>query len=265
MITSSENPKLRYVRHLERGSFRAREGRLVLEGSRLIQDALDAGAVPAFALVAGSPEAQARNTALRARLETRAVPVFDVDPRLWADLAQTEASQGVLAVLPVPVLPLPAGLGLVLIVDGLRDPGNLGTLLRTAAAAGVDLVLLAPGTVDATNPKVVRAAMGAHFRVAVRAADWEGIAAIVRASPHPPAVWIAEAGGASDYTVVDWTAPSVLVVGGEAQGPSPDARALAEGTLRIPMAGGVESLNAATAAAVILFEARRQRAGAMGR
>jgi TrmH family RNA methyltransferase len=261
MITSPSNPKLRYARHLARSAFRAREGRLLLEGVRLIEDALEAGAVPAFALVDGSPEAQVRSTPLRAQLEAHGVPVFDVDPSLWSDLAQTEASQGVLAVVPVPALPIPADLGLVLIVDGLRDPGNLGTLLRTAAAAGVDLVLLGPGTVDATNPKVLRAAMGAHFRVAMQASDWGGIAAIVRAPPQPLAVWMAEAGGAVDYTSVDWTAPTALVIGGEARGPSSESRALAGGVLRIPMAGGVESLNAATAAAVILFEARRQRAG----
>jgi len=207
---------------------------------------------------------------LRQRFATREIPTFEVEPRLLAELAHTETSQGILAVVPVPSLPLPDAPNLVLIADGLRDPGNLGTLLRTAAAAGVDAVLLGPGTVDATNPKVVRAAMGAHFRVALRALDWAGIAELAespgpeRRSAPPLAVWIADAAGAVDYAAVDWTAPAALIIGGEAAGPSPEAKALAGGTLRIPLASGMESLNAATAAAVILFEARRQRAGVLG-
>ncbi len=260
MISSASNPKLRHIRSLARAAARAREGRFVIEGMRLVEDALDAGVAPALAVVSAAWGESERAAALLARLGDRSVPVFTVAPAVFAGLAGTESPQGILAVVPKSETPLPARLDLVVVVDGMRDPGNLGTLLRTAAAAAVDGVLLAPGTVDATNPKVVRAAMGAHFRMPIAARDWAGIAETLRAgSPGGVPAWLADAGGEHDYARVDWALPAAVVIAGEAHGPSDAARALAAATVRIPMPGGVESLNAATAAAVILFEALRQR------
>jgi len=136
-----------------------------------------------------------------------------------------------------------------------RNPGNLGAILRTALAAGVEQVLLAPGTVDVSNPKVVRAAMGAHLRLPVAALRWEAIAEAVTGCD----VWMAAASGETVYTAVDWTQPVALIVGGEAAGAGERARALAQGHVSIPMTAGVESLNTAVATAAILFEAAQQR------
>jgi TrmH family RNA methyltransferase len=165
---------------------------------------------------------------------------------------------GLLAVVPFPRLAPPARPSLLLIADALRDPGNLGTLLRSAAASGVDAVLLAPETVDAFNPKVVRGGMGAHFRIPIVVADWAQIALRVLGME----VWLAAAGAESLYTQVDWTKPCALIVGGEAEGVSEPATKLATGRVRIPLARGVESLNAGVAASVILFEAARQKGAA---
>jgi TrmH family RNA methyltransferase len=144
---------------------------------------------------------------------------------------------------------------LILIIDRLRDPGNLGTILRSAEAAGAGLVCLAPGTVDPYNPKVVRGAMGAHFRLPLANPDWPAIANRVTGR----AVWLADAAGDVTYDAVDWTQPSALVVGGETTGVGREASLLATGRVSIPMATGAESLNAAMAATVLLFEAARQR------
>jgi TrmH family RNA methyltransferase len=172
-------------------------------------------------------------------------------------------------VLPFPELPRPAHPTFTLILDRLRDPGNLGTMLRTALAAGVEQVLLAPGTVDFSNPKVVRAAMGAHLRLSIADAGWDEIAGAVAdcdvwlaAAGGAVAdcdVWLAAAGGARTYTAVDWTRSVALIVGSEAHGAGERARSLAQGRVSIPMASEVESLNAAVATAVILFEVVRQR------
>ena len=170
-----------------------------------------------------------------------------------AACANTQTPQGVLAV--APFVQLPSRPGLCLIVDGLRDPGNLGTILRSAEAAGVGEVLLAPGSVDAYNPKVVRGAMGAHFRLPVAGLDWPAIGEKVAGRP----VWLADAQGETPYDAVDWTEPATLIVGGEAAGAGREAAELATGNISIPMAGGTESLNAAMAATAILFEAARQR------
>ncbi len=170
-----------------------------------------------------------------------------------AACSDTQTPQGVLAVVPfVNLEPRP---GLLLILDGIRDPGNLGTILRSAESAGVGQVLLAPGTVDLYNPKVVRGAMGAHLRLPALSQDWHSIGQRAR----DRAVWLADAAGDTAYHAVDWTQPSALLVGGEASGAGQEAADLATGKLSIPMTGGAESLNAAMAATIILFEAARQR------
>jgi TrmH family RNA methyltransferase len=142
-----------------------------------------------------------------------------------------------------------------LILDGIADPGNLGTILRTAAAASVGLVVLAPHCVDPFNPKALRSAMGAHFRIPIARQSWDEIAGAVSGL----SLYLADSGGTLPYYNVDWRGPSALIVGGEAHGADPHARQLAGATVAIPMGSAVESLNAASAAAVILFEIRRQR------
>lgn len=246
------------MRQLARRAFRRREGRLAIEGLRLVEDALAAGTVPAYALTTRAFTAADADAGrkLLGELDERGVPLFEVPAGLFAEVAGTVTPQGILAVVPVPSLPLLDPVDLLLILDGWRDPGNLGTALRTALAAGVDGVLLGPGNVDVTNPKVVRAAMGAHFRLAIQQLDWPTIGHLTTGL----ATWIADAGGEVDYASIDWRASSALIVGSEAHGPSPAALALGR-TVRVPMAGPAESLNAATAAAVVVFEAARQRRG----
>lgn len=257
VITSRSNPKLAYVRHLGRRAFRRHERRVLLEGIRLVEAALDAGARPGFALVSEALDQTERGRDLRRRLAELDVAVIEVLPALFGEVTATQHPQGILAVLPTPELPLPPEPDLVLVLDGLRDPGNLGTALRAAQAAGAGAVLLGPGTVDPTNPKVLRAAMGAHFRLPVVAAGWAELAAILRGL----AIWLAEPGGELSYTAVDWRGPAAIVVSGEAHGASEAVRALPHRTVRIPMSGQADSLNAAVAAAVLLFEVVRQREG----
>ncbi len=252
LITSLQNEHVKYVRSLLRRRVRHREGRFVIEGTRLVEEAVRAGIRPALLFYTpewvASPQGQ------------RLLPFLSAEEGNWAvseavlrACADTETPQGVLAVVPC-VHPLPRA-GLILILDQLRDPGNLGTILRSAEAAGVGEVLLAPGTVDLYNPKVVRGAMGAHFRLSISALDWPDIAYRVAGR----AVWLADVRGQMPYDRVDWTQPAALIVGGEASGAGGEAFALATGTIYIPMAGETESLNAAMAAAVILFEAARQQ------
>ncbi len=138
----------------------------------------------------------------------------------------------------------------------MRDPGNAGTLLRSAEAVGVDLVLFGPGTVDAFSGKVVRSAMGAHMRLPLReCSSWELLRAYLPASMP---LYVATMDAPLRYDAVNWRDPAALIVGGEATGPSAAARAAAT-AIRIPMRAAVESLNAAMAGTIILFEAARQR------
>jgi TrmH family RNA methyltransferase len=253
MITSTQNERVKYIRSLARRRVRQREGRFVVEGTRLVEEVVRAGVRPALVFYTESWAATPAGQRLLPSLRPADEGDWPVSEAVLASCADTQTPQGVLVV--VPALRLPAQPGLVLILDRVRDPGNLGTILRSAEAAGAGQVLLAPGTVDLYNPKVVRGAMGAHFRLAVAQLDWPAIARRLEGR----AVWLADAAGEVAYDAVEWTAPSALVVGGEAAGAGAEAAALASGRVCIPMAGGTESLNAAMAAVVILFEAARQR------
>jgi TrmH family RNA methyltransferase len=142
-----------------------------------------------------------------------------------------------------------------LVIDRMADPGNLGALLRSADAAGVQAVFLTKDTVDAYNPKVVRGAMGAHFRLPVLPVSISTLAAHLKGLE----VWLAEAGKGQAYHQIDWRRPSAIIIGGEAHGPRHELRVMSSGSVHVPMREGTESLNAAVAAGIVLFEIARQR------
>ena len=144
----------------------------------------------------------------------------------------------------------------VLIPDQIRDPGNLGTLLRSAAAAGVQVVLLPPETTDAFAPKVVRSGMGAHFHLPIHSLTWEEINQIIKSSNLQ--VFLADMDGQPCWTT-DLRQPLALVIGGEADGASQTAHVLANQKISIPMSGSIESLNAGVAGCILMFETARQR------
>ncbi len=261
MITSLRNEKVRLVRALQtRRKARLREGCLVVEGVRLGEEALRAGVLPRFVLHTAASRANERATALITAWTEKGVPCYEVSAEVMEACSATETPPGVLAVVSIPSTPPPAEPTFVLVLDRVRDPGNLGTILRTALAAGVDWVVLAPGTVDPTNPKVVRAGAGAHFRLPFARLGWKAIGRAVAGYR----IYLAAARGERPYTEVDWSGRVALVVGGEAAGAGEQARALAETTVFIPMAPGVESLNVAVATGVLLFEAARQRGAYAG-
>jgi TrmH family RNA methyltransferase len=252
-ITSNRNPRIKYIRSLVRRRARQREGRFVVEGTRLVEEAVEAGIRPALVLYTEAWAGTEPGQRLLPALGGAEDGAWRTSARVLADCADTESPQGVLAVLSS--LQLEPRPGMVLVLDGLRDPGNLGTILRSALAASVGLVILAPGTVDLYNPKVVRGAMGAHFRLPALCLDWPAIARRLAGRR----VWLADAQGETAYDAIDWTLPSALIVGGEPAGAGREASDLTGGTTYIPMAKGVESLNAAMAATAILFEVARQR------
>jgi TrmH family RNA methyltransferase len=253
VITSLQNDKVKLA-HLLQSQPRARrkEGRIVLEGARLIRDAYERGGVrPDFVFY----EPGIADPMLVDLLERQRVFIQPASAEVMRHISTTEGPQGIVGVFPTPQTALPDALQRILVLDDIRDPGNLGTMLRTAAAAGVDVVLLSPGCVDAYNPKVLRSGMGAHFRLAVVELAWEQIVATCAGLT----VYLADMQGDVTYDAADWSQPWALIMGSEAHGASAEATALAQKTVYIPMSADTESLNAAIAAGVILFEAQRQR------
>jgi TrmH family RNA methyltransferase len=256
MITSTHNPKIQLVRGLLGRSKERRETEaFVAEGVRLVEEALREEWP--FRFVLRGESLSERGQALVADLQSLGVEIEIVANNLMQSVSETETSQGILAVLDHLQLPIPQSLSFALILDQIRDPGNLGTLLRTAAAAEVQAVFLPPETAEAFAPKVVRAGMGAHFRLPIHALPWEEI----RAHTDGLQIHLADMGGAISCWQADFRNPLALIVGGEADGASQPARELANATVNIPMPGKSESLNAGAAGAILMFEVVRQRSG----
>jgi TrmH family RNA methyltransferase len=254
MITSKHNSKVQLVRALLGRTKETRQtGAFVVEGVRLLEEALAAGWPFQFVLV--GERLSERGTSLMAELRARRVEIEIIADDLIQSIAETDSSQGMLAVLNRVTLPIPQPLSFVLIPDQIRDPGNLGTLLRTAFAAGVQAVLLPPETTEAFAPKVVRAGMGAHFRIPIHQLVWDEI----RMTTQGLIIHLADMEGAISCWQADLCHPLALIIGGEADGASQAARDLATSVISIPMPGTSESLNASVAGAILMFEVVRQR------
>ena len=245
-LISDKNPLLKEVRRLAANG--APEERLVLaEGPRLLDEALrtriEIQAVILAESASGFPESAGEVPGLG---RTRVVRVLD---SLFSKLSSTESPQGVLALVRLPAWTpqdLLRGTPLVVILDGVQDPGNAGAIIRTAEAFGATGAVFLKGTVSPSNPKCLRASAGSAFRVPILTEIPAGIA-LYAADPRARLA----AGDAP------WSAPCALVIGGEGRGVSPALAARATG-VKIPTSG-VESLNAAVAAGILLYEARRQR------
>ena len=253
MITSSQNPRIKLARALlGRAKERRQERAFVAEGIRLVEEAETQDWKFRFVLYDAS--LNERGSSLIERLLSRDIDVEEVSEPLMKSLSDTETPQGILAVLELAQLPVSDSPGFVLIPDQIRDPGNLGTLLRTAAAAGVQAVFLPPETTDAFAPKVVRSGMGAHFRLPIQAMKWEKI----RRETKDLQIYLADMDGKPCWET-DLRQPLALIVGNETEGASEEAQQLESQKISIPMAGNVESLNASVAGSVLMFEVVRQR------
>lgn len=260
MITSRENARLKRARALQTAKGRRLFGEVLVEGGRLIEAAWEAGASlrEVFYCPARlTPRAQS----LLHRLEAAKVPCEAVAEAAFRTLAETVTPQGIVAVVSRPQATWAdlAGKGppLVVAVEDLADPGNLGTLLRTAWAAGGSGVVLLGRTVDVAQAKVLRAAQGAWFTLpVVEGQPEELIAWAHRCGAQLIASWV---DARQTLYEADLRPGTVLLVGSEAHGLRPKWEAVVDAAVRIPMQPGAESLNAAVAAAILLFEAVRQR------
>ena len=249
---------LTLARDLRRRKARERQGRFVAEGIRAVEALLASGLEVEGVLAGPALAASPRGDALRQAVRDRDIPLLDVGEAEFASAADTEAPQGVLAVAPVPdrtldavVLPDAAR---IVVLDGVQDPGNVGTIVRTAAALGADLVLALPGTVDLWNAKVVRSAMGALFVRPAVSCTWEALDRFRGA--HEVALWGADAAGDPVDAVGAGPRRLALAVGNEGNGLSAALRERADRIVSLPIAPDVESLNVAVATGIFLHALR---------
>jgi TrmH family RNA methyltransferase len=255
-ISSRDNPLVKRLKALG-GSPRDRRalGQTLLDGPHLVQAALEHAAPLLEVVVAEGAVARPEIEGLLTRC--RALPAYCLPDGLFAQVSPVDSPSGLLAVMALPENPSPGPLAESLVVlDQVQDSGNLGTLLRSAAGAGVDTVLLTPGCAQAWSPRVLRAGMGAHFRLRI-VEQADPVAAL---AGYPGAILATRLGpGAMPLFDADLCGPVAWLFGSEGQGLSPAVAALATRSVCIPLASGVESLNVAAAAAVCLFEQVRQR------
>jgi len=275
MITSPTNQHIALLRSLHAPKGRAAEEAFLIEGPHLLEEAFAARIRPRLIVydpddLGRSPDGR-RLLARIAEAQASGVDAQEATPNALARACDTQTPQGVVAsvalaeVTPDAVRARRRGRSrnMLLALDALADPGNVGTIFRSALASDVDEVFLGPNCVDPYAPKVVRAGAGVHFHLPIRAnLTWHDVASRSAGAPATHQTLVAEAGGRRTYDECDLTVRTLLIIGAEAHGVSAGASALATERVNIPMWNKVESLNAAIAASVILFEGARQRRAA---
>jgi RNA methyltransferase, TrmH family len=254
MLTSIKNPRIHHIRKLQTNArTRKKESLFVVEGVRLVEEAFKTKWQPE--LVIYTADVGPRGEEILAGFRDQNIETVPVAAHVMQAASDTETPQGILAVIPMRSLEIPTPLTFVVIPDGVRDPGNLGTILRTALAAGVEAIFLPPESVDPYAPKVLRGGMGAHFRLPIIRMAWKDMG--VRLTGMP--LYLADSAEGQSIYKSDFVAPTSLIIGGEAAGAGDSAKQLATHRVHIPMPGQAESLNAAVAASIFMFEVVRQR------
>lgn len=257
IISSRHNPLVRDLRAALRAPTR-RSGVCAIEGWRLLDAALAAGVRLDLLCLTEAAAADRSSAAVRDAARARAAREVTVTPEVFAALTQVPSPQGVLGVAPRPAvaaLPVAAGADtLAVVLDGVQDPGNVGTIIRTAVACRATIVVAAGATADPFAPKALRASAGAAFHVPVAFAPGaeEADGALRSAGVR---IVVADAHAPESTTAATWRRPLALVLGSEADGPAAVWRAGGALAVRVPVLGPVESLNVAAAAAVLLYQA----------
>jgi TrmH family RNA methyltransferase len=247
---------LTLARDLRRRKAREKEGVFVVEGIRAVEELVRSTLSIAGLLVAPKLIDSARGVALVGSARSKGIEVTEVDDKEFRSAAETESPQGILAVARIPGHRLESLAGAdpmrILLLDAVQDPGNVGTIIRTAAALGATATVALPGTVDVWNAKVVRSAMGAHFHYPAFHATWEQAHDFLRQASVP--LWAADVGGRP----LTGSAPSrlALAVGNESAGLSDAVRESADQVVSLPISGTVESLNVAVATGIFLYQLR---------
>ncbi|RJE91460.1 RNA methyltransferase [Paenibacillus sp. 1011MAR3C5] len=258
-IGSPQNDKVKHWASLLVKKNRDREGQYIIEGVHLIQEAVKSGATVLQMVYddeRGMP-AELEDIALTGNLKAEWIRASRA---VMGKCTDTDTPPPVFAVLRKPDMlmdKLYGSTSLVIALDGVRDPGNVGTIIRSADAAGADAVVLGQGCVDLYNPKTVRSTMGSLFHLPIIQGDLAEMLPKARAA-GAKAIGTSLQADHSCYSY-DWRQPTWLLMGSESEGLSPEVRALVSESVIIPMEGGAESLNVAMATTVLLFEALRQR------
>lgn len=260
-LSSARNEHIKAATALRRRKFRKLNNRTLIDGIREISHALDAGVTLAEIFFCPALCRSEESQVLLQRLESVPAKHFRVPSSLFEKLAFGDRTEGVVAVAETPATDLAAldlpPAPLVAVLEGVEKPGNLGAVFRSAEAAGVSAVLIADGRTDIFNPAAIRASLGAVFCLSVAAGTSEEVQAWLR--EHQVSMFAARVDGSVPYTDIEFTSGSAIVLGSEDTGLTPVWTDDDITAIHLPMAGQIDSLNVSTTAAILFYEAQRQR------
>lgn len=253
-VTSKENSVYKLIKALSRKKVRKNSGLFFMEGTRLLEEAINKGVKIKYLII--------NETAENVPKINQDCQVLRLPNNLFKKISETVSPQGIIAVakqIEISLTDIILGENpLIVVLNGLQDPGNLGTIIRSSAAAGVTAVLLTGGTVDLYNPKVIRSTMGSLFQVPI-VNGLDDDEAVRWLNDHSLNIMVADLDSKEYYYSVDLKKPLALVIGNENRGPNDIWKIAAYKKIKIPILGFTESLNASVAAGIILYDAVRQR------
>lgn len=261
-ITSIQNSQIKHLRSLEKNKYRKQEGKFVIEGIRMMEEALDADIGLDAIYYSQALLDTTRGKALFERLQDRVLKIYLLSDHLMKQAGFTETPQGIIAIASQLRFSLDVLLKnenpFFLMLDQIQDPGNLGTLIRTADAAGISGVILTVGTADLYNLKTIRATMGSLFHLPI-IVQQDALETIAVLQTEGIQVLAAALQTDSYFYEADFTRPTAVMIGNEGQGLSEEVLEAVDMKIKIPILGKAESLNAAAAGAILLYEGTRHR------
>lgn len=267
LVSSRSNKTVKFLRSLSLARNRQKEGRFLIEGVRIIEEAMERSGCIEMLVITPYASTDDRAAALVEAASERGIDTLWVADRVADYISETKNNQGVLALVkPVEFTEEDFDKGqlpIIILAHMLQDPGNLGTIIRVAEAAGIGGVVTTPGTVDFHNPKALRATMGSIFRLpTMRAESLEGF--VERAKIRGYTVVAAMVSAKNHYFEYDFSKPTIILLGQEGMGLPMEACSLTDAQISIPMATMMDSLNVASAASVLIYEGVRQRLASGG-
>jgi TrmH family RNA methyltransferase len=259
MITSVKNNKIKKVRELLSAKKHREQARMmIVEGVRLAEEALAANTTINFCLY--SERISERGKKVVRQIQALSYDAEEVSADLMDRVSDTKTSQGILLAASYPEVPLRKKVDSVIVLDSIRNPGNMGTILRTAAAMDVGAVLLTPGTTDPFSPKVMRAAMGAQFHLPIRYMGAQDIQKFCKdLNGIELSILLTDSNSSKTCWETDLSKPVCIVIGSETEGISTNLRKIGDESISIPIGSLMESFNAAVAASILMYEIKRQR------
>ena len=253
IISSTKNEKIKELAKLQTAKGRKKAGMYLLEGEHLVEEAIKEKALIELIVVSSN-----RMEDYQYLLEQTEVNVLVVSQEVFQKLSMTEKTQGILAAVKIENQAEPPCSGRIIVLDAVQDPGNLGTIVRTADAAGFDAVVLGTGTVDLYNDKVIRSMQGSHFHIPVFQADLREYLPVLKKQGVEVAVTALHR-DSKDYSILQGKSDVAIVVGNEGQGVSSVVIELADAVVTIPMFGKAESLNVAIASALLMYKTKESK------